>query len=253
MTRVRVLTLGIAAGVLGGAALAAAAAENEPTANEYVVYVEKLELREEASPEADVIAVLTAGERVAATEAEPAFVGYDYGWELWYEVRAGDKVGWVGGRSILRAYVYNVLESATVLDDTGEPYVVWGPHVSLRANPGAAARTLTTLPAGTAVADTGYEVLPLEDGFWRLVRAGATVGWVPDRDILLPDYYEAFRKADELAKAGDAEGMVAAIEEANKKMVEIGGLAEYERPHADVSPVRVDGVLLDTYGRVIEE
>jgi hypothetical protein len=231
---------------LVGVGAAAAAAENEPAAD-YVVYVESLELRAEPSPEADVIAVLGAGERVVATDAEPAHVGYDYGWEFWYEVRAGDKVGWVGGRSILRADVYNVFESATVLDDTGEPYVVWGSDVGLRANPGAAARTLTTLPAGTTVADTGYEVLTLEDGFWRLVRAAETVGWVPDRDILLADYYEAFRKADELGKAGDAEGMVAAIEEGNKKMVDIEGLAEYERPYAGVSP---DGlkVMVDTQG-----
>jgi hypothetical protein len=243
--RVRVSILGIAVSLFAVAALAAAA--NEPKEAEYVVYVESLGLRAEPSPEADVIAVLGAGERVVATDAEPAHVGYDYGWEFWYEVRAGDKVGWVGDRSILPADVYDVVASATVLDDTGEPYVVWGSDVDLRANPGAAARTLTTLPAGTTVADTAYEVLPLEDGFWRLVRAGEMVGWVPDRRILLADYYEAFRKADELGKAGDAGGMIAAIEEGNKKMVALEGLAEYERPRADVSP---DGlkVMLDTEG-----
>jgi len=195
---------------LVGVGAAAAAAESEATADEYVVAVAKLDLRAQPSPKADVIAVLTYGERVAATGAKPAYVVEGEGWDLitdfWYEVRAGDKEGWLAGRYILRAEVFD------------------------------AAEKLTTLAAGTTVADVGHDVVGIEDDLWRLVRAGDNLGWVADRYVLPGRLYETFKKADELGKAGQGKAMVAAAIDGGWKLQ----FDEYDRVMGkrfyDVSP-----------------
>jgi len=208
-----------------------AATEKAEESNEYVVYVAKLNLRAEPSPKADVIAVLRVGERVMATEAELAYVSENESWDFWREVRAGDKVGWVADWYILPADTYDAAEKVDGLDETGEPYVVWVSNLNLRRNPGTAAKKLTTLAAGTTAADSGYQMLWLAGDLWRLVRAGDKVGWVADRCILPAALASAFKEADELGKAGDAEGMVAAVTEGGLK----GG---FDWSCFDISPDR---------------
>jgi hypothetical protein len=117
---------------------------------------------------------------------------------------------------------------------TRDEYVVWVEALYLREHPSGGAEIVATLARGDELFDLGEA--PVESGgfWWRHVRAGESEGWVNDWRILPRPYYDAFREADELGKAGDAEAMVAAVIE-TAVSVGIGEMEAYE-PFYDVSP-----------------
>lgn len=145
-----------------GAALAlltpasAAAAEKAAPPNEYVVWVDALNLREGPSTEATVLAVLREGTRLAYIQAaeEP----YE---ELeWRRVAAGDVEGWVADRYVLRADIYEAFKEA---DERGKA----GDAAGMLAAAVAANRTLGTEPEYD---DYYYSVSP--DGQKVIVEVG---------------------------------------------------------------------------------
>ncbi len=90
-------------------------------------------------------------------------------------------------------------------------YVVWVDALNLRAEPTDEAEILKVLKRGARVENMSEVVTEVDGRYWRQVKVAGKTGWVPDQHVL-PDYfYDPFRKADELARAGDAEGMVAAV------------------------------------------
>jgi hypothetical protein len=106
-------------------------------------------------------------------------------------------------------------------------YAVYVDALNLCAEPSLEAKVLAVLPAGAVVKRNSP--LPLReevderllagskevDGiYWEKVRAGDIYGWVVYEYIMPRPLYEAYREADRLGKAGDAAGMVAAIEAA---------------------------------------
>jgi hypothetical protein len=112
-------------------------------------------------------------------------------------------------------------------------YVVWVDALNLRAEPSPEAEILKILKRGRRVGNLSEAVTEVEGRYWRRVEIEGETGWVPDQRVL-PDYfYDPFRKADELARAGDAEGMIAAAIEGLK---EVGHLEDKEDYCYRVSP-----------------
>jgi len=127
--------------------------------------------------------------------------------------------GWARGAEDADQPAYDYLEYAVYVDD-----------LELRAEPSLEAKVLTVLPAGAVVKRNsplagGEEVdekLPpgsrgskeVDGIYWEKVRAGDIYGWVVYKYIMPRPLYEAYREADRLGKAGDAAGMLAAIEAA---------------------------------------
>jgi hypothetical protein len=108
-------------------------------------------------------------------------------------------------------------------------YTVYVDALNLRVEPSLKADVLAVLPAGAVVKTNPYqptgevdENLPIYlprsenvDGiYWTKVRAGDIYGWVAEEYIMPRPLYDAYREADRLGKAGDAAGMLAAIEAA---------------------------------------
>ena len=189
------------------------ATEKPPTGDVYVVYVDGLKLRDWADTRAEVIATLAAGTRVVNLSAEVT-----EGWYAsWREVRVGDNKGWVVDRYVVPAAEYDALEKAGELAKLYDHYIVYVDKLNVRAEPSPGAEVVATLAAGTRVASMCAEVAEVDNAFWRKVRAGDKVGWLEDRYILPEELYNAFRRADEQGKAGDAKGMAAAIKEGVNK------------------------------------
>ncbi len=117
-----------------------AAAENEPTANEYVVYVEKLNLRSEPSAKARSVGVIKKGARVKYLSPDVVETpGYSWDgthWDtdniklpflhleiteeddyVWRKVKAVKNEGWVPDRFVLRADIYDAFK---VADERGK-------------------------------------------------------------------------------------------------------------------------------------
>jgi hypothetical protein len=88
----------------------------------------------------------------------------------------------------------------------------------MRAEPSSEAEVVTVLGRGDEVADLGEEVKEVGDFWWRHVRAGDNEGWVNDSYALPGGFYDAFREADELGKAGKADAMVTAAWEGGEKI-----------------------------------
>jgi hypothetical protein len=106
MMRVRFSILGIAAILFAAAALAAAA--NESKEAEYVVYVEKLELRAEPSDEVEILKVLKRGARVKNLSEVVAAVEGRY----WRRVGIDGEIGWVVDEYVLPDYFYERFKEA---------------------------------------------------------------------------------------------------------------------------------------------
>jgi SH3-like domain-containing protein len=187
-----------------------AANENPQKGDVYVVYVDGLKLRASMGTDTDVIAELAAGTRVVNLSASVIEAQNT----SWREVRAGDKAGWVIDRYVVPAAEYDALAKAGELAKLYDYYVVYVAKLNVRAEPSLDAEIVATLSAGARVAGVNAEVVEVENAFWRRVRAGDKAGWLADRYILPEEFYNAFRRADELGKAGDATAMAAAIEEA---------------------------------------
>jgi hypothetical protein len=102
-------------------------------------------------------------------------------------------------------------------DQTAAPpdeYVVWVDGLELRTEASMEGAVITTLARGTRLLNISEAVTGIEGQYWRHVGAGEYDGWVIDRNIIPAYFYEPFKRADELGKAGDAEGMVGAVAEA---------------------------------------
>jgi len=115
------VTAAALAASLLAAAVHAAQTSAEP-GDEYVVYVDAVNLRAEPDAGAEVMRVLTSGERLrglgeavfdakADAMAEP---------EVWRPVRAGDDAGWVPDRYILSASLYEAFREADRLGKAGD-------------------------------------------------------------------------------------------------------------------------------------
>lgn len=143
-----------------------------------------------------------------------------------------------------------------------DEFVVYVPEAALRFEAKADAPAVATLKEATrvkylfpeiTVAEGGWvyslsqerdpflSALPVEqptvtdpgDAVWRKVEANGRVGWLADKYILRADIYDAFARAHELGRAGDAPGMVAAIREGYKKGRYV---REYVEEYVAVSP-----------------
>jgi len=118
-------------------------------------------------------------------------------------------------------------------DPASDEYVVWVGKLDLRAEPTPEAEILKILKRGTRVRNLSEVVTEVEGRYWRRVEIEGETGWVPDQHVL-PDYfYDPFKRADELGRAGDAEGMIAAAIEGLK---EVGCLEDKEDYCYRVSP-----------------
>jgi hypothetical protein len=129
-----------------------------------------------------------------------------------------------------------------------DEYVFWVETSYLMEHPSGGAEIVAKLKRGDKLIDLGEA--PVESGgfWWRHVRAGGNEGWVNDWLALPRAYYDAFREADELGKAGDAEAMVASVIE-TAVSVGIGEMESYE-PFYDVSP---DGKRVIIKGCLVSE
>jgi hypothetical protein len=93
-----------------------AAAEKAEEPDEYVVYVDKVNLRAEPSTEAEVITVLRRGDR--AEYLRPDVVEKeDY---IWRKVRYDGYEGWVADRYVLRSDVYGAFKDADERGKAGD-------------------------------------------------------------------------------------------------------------------------------------
>jgi len=105
-------------------------------------------------------------------------------------------------------------------EPTANEYVVYVEKLELRAEPTNEAEVVKVLERGYRVADLG-ELVEYADGlWWRHVEAAGEKGWVADKYVLPAAVYEAFRKADECGRAGDAEGMLYSVKEGCRVMGE---------------------------------
>jgi len=87
----------------------------KPSPDDYVVYVDKLNLRNSAGS-GDVVAVLTAGTYVEG----PLGKGVEDGGYYWVPVRAGGKEGWLADKFIIPAPVYEATRKADELGRSGD-------------------------------------------------------------------------------------------------------------------------------------
>jgi hypothetical protein len=78
--------------------------------DEYVVWVDQLNLRASPSTQADVITVLRRGDR--AEYVRPEVVGKKY--YIWRKVRFGEYVGWVADRYVLREDIFDAFRDVIV-------------------------------------------------------------------------------------------------------------------------------------------
>jgi hypothetical protein len=139
-------------------------------------------------------------------------------------VRAGGVEGWVLARYLVPAEEYDAAAEANNLATLGEKYIVAVADLNLRAAPSNSAETLTVLTRRTEVANLSSKLVnaaPEDAGrweLWRQVRAGDRVGWVADEGVMATRLYDSyFRKADELASAGDGAGTVAALKDGKRR------------------------------------
>jgi len=200
---------------------------------EYVVYVSELALLKEAYMNANDIESLTAGTRVICLgEVSPAET-----WPLFRRVRAGEQEGWVIAHYLVPAEEYDQAVREGRLDTVGEKYIVITPKLNLYANSSHNSKVLKELPYGTKLGNLSSALVQNEVDIenwidWREVRCGNIVGWV-DTDSLVPmRLVDAFRKSDELGKAGDAAGMIAAIKETQRQLIPVrrdGNESEIEK------------------------
>lgn len=98
-----------------------AAADAKPSPDEYVVYVEKLNLRGKAGTEGDVVALLTRGDPVtyvkgdvwiAETAGSPS--------DPWFNVETNGGKGWVAGRCVVSRELYEDYRRADELGRAGK-------------------------------------------------------------------------------------------------------------------------------------
>ena len=136
--------------------------------------------------------------------------------------------------ALAAAFAAYAIDQTTAAHSEYVDYVVWVDQLNLRAGPSTEAEIITVLRRGDELTYLGEDVEEAGDVWWRRVRPGENEGWVNDWYTLPRAYYDAFRKADELGKAGEAEGMVAAAIEGGRKI----GLEEGWGDFYDVSPDR---------------
>lgn len=96
-------------------------------------------------------------------------------------------------------------------------FVVFVDTLNLRAEPSKEAAVVTRLSRGARLVNKSEVAVKAERRFWRQVEAGGRTGWVADEYVLPALFYEAFVKADDLGRAGDGEGMIAAALEGLRK------------------------------------
>jgi uncharacterized protein YraI len=106
-------------------------------------------------------------------------------------------------------------------------YVVYVDKLKLRAGPSTSAAVITELGRRSYLVNKSEVVTAVEGRYWRQVEFNGKTGWVADRYVLPELFYEAFKKADELGRAGDGEGMIAAAIEGFKKVDYLEDITDY--------------------------
>jgi hypothetical protein len=89
--------------------------------------------------------------------------------------------------------------------------VVFVEGLNLRAEPSTGAEVLQVLPYGSGAVRTGAEEY-IGDYLWVEVEKGDSTGWAAYRYVVDGEVFDAFKKAIDLARSGDAGGMVEEIE-----------------------------------------
>jgi hypothetical protein len=214
------------------------AASYDATLNkEYVVYVSDLEVLDGIDDGSDPndpfpknpkkVTTLRAGDRVVSRAACKGRSRDKY--PLYRRICAGKAEGWVLDRFLVAAPEYDAAARDNKLDTLGDKYLVAVEKLNLRAAPSTAADVVAVLPCRTELANLSSRLDDNEEGerggdsersgVWRQVRVGDKEGWVADEYIIPIWVYDFYRRGDDLARAGDAAGMVAALKEGKRREI----------------------------------
>ena len=134
--------------------------------------------------------------------------------------------------ALAAAFAAHAADEAAALPDE---YVVWVDELDLRAEPSTEAAVVTELDRRSYLVNKSEVATEAEGRYWRQVEFNGQTGWVADEYVLPGLFYEAFVRADELGRAGDGEGMIAAALEGLKN---VGYLEDREDYCYRLSPDR---------------
>ncbi len=129
---------------------------------------------------------------------------------------------------LIKVVFLTVFVSGWLVPATGEPpksdeYIVRVEALNMRAEPELAGEVITILSEGDELMDLGEPPEYVDETWWRHVRFGEEEGWIADWYALPRPYYDAFREADELGKAGKILEMLDAIKTGARKIGAGGG------------------------------